>query len=294
MIKGVDNMSNTYNNDQNKTKFHWRGPERYYAVAGRQLDEKTNDGTDGYIKEQSKPLKITLITLAALTILALAIIVPIWRGTFVNAPFKLSGNYTPAVYDDAGLISNMEPLTETLNEFYDLTGICPVIYTVYDEDWENDYYDVKTFTNQTYLDNFKDGKHFVVVFSVKKDEADQFRQGNLDNLEYTWASIKGKSTNGFFTSHMIYQFVNTVETDRVKGQSCGVAINDAFQVAVEDAQGRIITSLGGKIKYCIVDFLPLVIVLVVFAVIFIIVIRKYRKEKNAWKEDEARTDARLA
>ncbi len=47
-------MANTNENDSNEAKFHFRGQERYYAVAGRQLDEETNDGSDKYISRKGR------------------------------------------------------------------------------------------------------------------------------------------------------------------------------------------------------------------------------------------------
>ena len=69
-----NNINNTNNNTNNNVKFHFRGPERYYAVAGRQLDEATNDGTDNYLTPQSSPLKVTIITLVVITILAFILV----------------------------------------------------------------------------------------------------------------------------------------------------------------------------------------------------------------------------
>ena len=47
-------MAKTKENDSNETKFKFRGQERYYAVAGRQLDEETNDGSDRYIGRKGR------------------------------------------------------------------------------------------------------------------------------------------------------------------------------------------------------------------------------------------------
>ena len=37
-----------------EVKFKFRGRERYYMVAGRQLDEETNDGTDNYVNKKGE------------------------------------------------------------------------------------------------------------------------------------------------------------------------------------------------------------------------------------------------
>ena len=47
-------MSDSRENSSKETDFRFRGPERYYAVAGRQLDERTNDGTDNYVNSKGR------------------------------------------------------------------------------------------------------------------------------------------------------------------------------------------------------------------------------------------------
>ena len=42
-------MTDYRENNNEEVKFKFRGRERYYMVAGRQLDEETNDGTDNYV-----------------------------------------------------------------------------------------------------------------------------------------------------------------------------------------------------------------------------------------------------
>ena len=42
-------MKNSVNKYEKKNDFRFLGPERYLVVAGRQLYEKTNDGTDDFV-----------------------------------------------------------------------------------------------------------------------------------------------------------------------------------------------------------------------------------------------------
>ena len=47
-------MTDYKETNSEEVKFKFRGRERYYAVAGRQLDEETNDGTDNYVNKKGE------------------------------------------------------------------------------------------------------------------------------------------------------------------------------------------------------------------------------------------------
>lgn len=281
-----NNINNTNNNTNNNVKFHFRGPERYYAVAGRQLDEATNDGTDNYLTPQSSPLKVTIITLVVITILAFIIITPVARGTFVYKAHKLNNDYTPAVYDDAGIINDDEALTKTLEEYYDLTGICPVVYTVDESTWKTTHTELKNYTLWKYHNNFKDEAHHVIVFSAK--------QVSSEKTTYKYAGILGKDTVYTITFPTTLIFNGKISSGINKGLSVDEILNSAFEFAMKDANSRINPTTKDKIINGFVELLPLIIVSTAFIIIYIVVIKKYIKERNAWKEDAIRNDPRLA
>ena len=43
--------------------------------------------------------------------------------------------YEPTIVDKAGVLKEPDKLMATFNELYDLSGVCPVFISVYDEDW---------------------------------------------------------------------------------------------------------------------------------------------------------------
>ena len=47
-------MTDYKETNSEEVKFKFRGRERYYMVAGRQLDEETNDGTDNYVNKKGE------------------------------------------------------------------------------------------------------------------------------------------------------------------------------------------------------------------------------------------------
>lgn len=282
-MKNINN-NNSNNNTNNNVKFHFRGPERYYAVAGRQLDEATNDGTDNYLTPQSSPLKTTIITLLVLTILACIIIIPIARGTFVTKPAKLKNNYTPAVFDEAGIIDDEDALLKTLDEYHKLTGICPVIYTVNDSAWKPQK-NLKEYALYRYDRDFKDQDHLAIVFSVN--------QVSSEKTTYKVAAIQGQNTVNIITIYTILHFKNMLNSGISKGLSINENLDNAFKYAIKDAQGKLNPTTADNLKNGFLEALPLIIVSLAFIIIFIVVIRKFIKERNAWKED-VRKDPRLA
>ena len=72
--------------NRNGTDFRFRGPERYYAVAGRQLDNETNDGTDNYVnKKGSFVFGTSFASIVVVAIIGFVISAIAWFGaTFIE------------------------------------------------------------------------------------------------------------------------------------------------------------------------------------------------------------------
>ena len=85
------------------------------------------------------PKKASLSSIILIAVIGVFFFWIVGAGTWSDSPKKLNSNayYEPAVYDDIDIIKEDDALKATLAEYYGATGICPVIYTVYDEDWSS-------------------------------------------------------------------------------------------------------------------------------------------------------------
>ena len=210
------------------------GTNYHYGNSGIKLEDP-NDGSDRYLGKATlaKAKKAFVRSMVITAVLAIVLTV------FLMIAFPLSAeklaaseNAKPLICDNADIIANEEKLLETLNEYHTLTGITPVIYTVYEEEWKTgDTSNFSEYAMEKYSDTASDETYFVIVYSVPKDEA-------------------------------------------------GAALEKAFRFAISNAENKLDHSAGSKIL-TLLDNTPLMVAWIVFLVIFIVIIRKYVKERKA-------------
>ena len=211
MTKSLDNRSDNGN-------FHFRGRERYYAVAGRQLDEKTNDGTDDYIKEKSKQEKTTIASIIAVGIVAVTLTSAVCLAFSSFVPVKLAAVKQPIVDDAADLFSDDSAIENEVKAFYNLTGIAPEVHTVYDEDWKDDYINLDVYAEyQQRGDILSD---FVIVYSVPKNDA--------GSGSYKLSIIRGRNTKAILNGTLMNGFRKTIKNGIKQGSEPGEAFAVAF------------------------------------------------------------------
>ena len=161
----------------------------YYPGARRYIRHHRNTGVDEYVYARTMPQRSGLSGIIIIIVMALFFLGVTSMVIFQDKPRRLNGLYdSPKVYDDANVIEDDDALTEKIEEYYVLTGICPVIYTVNDEEWNfrynenltHSYNDLESYAFFKYTDNFPDEKHFVIVYSVPKQSQSLYEQGKID------------------------------------------------------------------------------------------------------------------
>jgi hypothetical protein len=98
-----------------------------------------NDGTDRYLGSASlaKTNKYFARSIVITTIIALFVNFFLGVGLKLSTTKLDSSEYLlPVISDDAGVIADKTELDGLLSEYRELTGIVPVVYTVYEEDWK--------------------------------------------------------------------------------------------------------------------------------------------------------------
>ena len=258
---------------------------RYYAGSRIRKDDP-NDGTDRYLGSASlaKTNKNFARSIVITTIIALFV------NFFLGVGFKLSTTKLESsefmesvISDDAGVIADKTELDGLLNEYRELTGIVPVVYTVYEEDWKaTGANSLSQYALYKYMALTSDELHFVIVYSVPKDNT-----SNANKI----AAVQGNETDDIITTAMYWKFLGTVKLGTLKGDDPGKALCSAFSFAVKDANVKLNPTLGNKLL-TLFDNIPLMISLLAFLVIYIVLITRYVKERKAGFE-KLRNDPRL-
>ena len=258
---------------------------KFYAGSRIHLNDP-NDGTDRYLGSASlaKTNKNFARSIVITTIIALFV------NFFLGVGFKLSATkldsseyLLPVISDDAGVIADKTELDGLLSEYRELTGIVPVVYTVYEEDWKaTGANSLSQYALYKYMALTSDERHFVIVYSVPKDNTSKANK---------IAAVQGNETDDIITTAMYWKFLGTVKLGTLKGDDPGKALCSAFSFAVKDANVKLNPTFGNKIL-TLFDNIPLMISLLAFLVIYIVLITRYIKERKAGFE-MLRNDPRL-
>ncbi len=200
--------------------------------------------------------------------------------------------FVPAVYDDAGLIDNDEKLMETLTEYYSVTGICPVIYTTYDEVWNgsdpastDSYADLETYAFCTYTDNFSDEQHFVIVYSIPEADAEALKEGRITVPDYSWEAVQGDDTDPLITEGFFRAFARRIQKDLESGLGPGETFDNAFVFALRDAEDTLKPFSLGNIINMAKNIVPVLIVAGFIVPMLVISIKRYIRDRDVEYEE---------
>ena len=256
----------------------------YFHGARRYRRHYLNGRPDDYIYAREIPNKTNIFSLIITGIVGAFFVFAATFGIINVYPSKLKTQYmdAPAIHDDINVIDDEEEaeLQNTINDYCELTGICPVIYTVYSEDW-NDMTDLESYTYNKYIDNFKDEQHLVIVYSIPENQADL--TGGIP--DYEWHIVQGDDTDKLLSETVITRFGRSVQNNFELGKGVGESLNIGFKRLYKDADSVI---TPGSFKYFLVravKFVPLVVVLAIFVPMMIMLIVQYRKDKNTVYEE---------
>lgn len=249
---------------------------QWFAGSRIYLKHYGDGRSDEYVYANLMPRKTGLAPVIVLSLLGALFLPMMGRSVYEVCPKKIVPAETdmPKVYDGINVIENDDALEQTLTEYQDLTGICPVVYTVYKESYD----DLLTnYTMTLYRNSFKDEHHFVIVYSVSEADTVLVQEGKLDRPYFNWAAIQGDDTDPYITKEMFNTFGGMIQEGFEKGDDPGVVLNSAFRFAIEDAKN------GGAKRFTgvLVAFLPIVAVGAIFILILTILFRRYLKDNQA-------------
>ena len=261
----------------------------HYFYGSRCFRRHYTDGRreDEYVYATRTPSRTSLGGTIVICIMAVFFLFMSVISVGEDLPHKLKPEYSdrPAVHDEYGLIENTDELTATLKEYCDVTGICPVIYTAFDEDWVYEYASLEDYTYDLYVREYSDEQHFVIVYSIPVSQAVDVLNGKLDVPDYSWEAVQGDETDPIITMTLFRVFADRVQDKLESGEGPGEAFNYAFVRATDDC-GSVIKP--GGISWLLKlgsSLMPILVIAGIFVPLIIFSIKNYLKYRHAVYEE---------
>lgn len=260
----------------------------HYFPGSRRYRKHRPGYPDEYIYASSKPQKPSIFVLILMVLIGGFI----GYGTFSSVADEMAVKLKPVydtpdthIEDNIGVIENYDDLEEALTDFEDITGICPVIYTVYNEDWQDGYADLESYAFSTYVDNYEDEQHFVIVYSIPADQAEDFISGDLEVPDFSWEAIQGDETDPILTEGMFRHFSKVFHNNLEDGVRPGQAFQEAFEVITRNADETLNLKSPMSVISMVLKCMPFIAVVGFFALAFFLVIRTFIRDKDVEYEE---------
>ena len=196
--------------------------------------------------------------------------------------------YIPTIVDNAGLIKSSK-LQKTLDEYFDLTGVCVEFNTLYDEDWQDQYSTLAEYNKYVYDKEVRFDNSFVLMFSVSKADLELVEKGELKRPHYVWSSYYSDVAEMIiFDAACAKEFGDIFTGDiKDKGMDPEDAAVDAFEFAIKDAQARFATQEKDMRTSLIIKIVCFVIIIAAALVIIVLMLKKYYADKKTATEETA-------
>ena len=268
----------------------------YFSGARRYRRYHTSTGQEEYVYADRMPQKAGIGGIIFIGVMALIFTGAVSAGIKNDIPKKLGAHYldSPAVYDNIDVIKDEDALLNTLNEYQELTGICPVIHTEYVDKWLDSYEDLESYTFDAYVDNFSDEEHFVIVYTIPREDAQLMKEGVIHIPNYAWEAVQGDYTDPILTETVFSKFANTVQDALERGYDPGVAFDAGFKYLYRDGTSKLSPSSPTWIFTLIKSIFPLVFIVGFFGVFLFLAIKSYIKNKDVVYSEVPLDNADLA
>ena len=147
-----------------------------------------------------------------------------------RVPQRLSTDYDTSlvISDYINVLGDTKALENSMMAFYDETGITPAVFTVYNEDWQDNYSSLENYSYDLYVNAFDDEKHWLIVYSQPQEPDSSFN-------DWYWEGMQGDDTSDILTSAKADGFNSDLQrylTD--KSISVADAISRAYFMVFHD------------------------------------------------------------
>ena len=108
------------------------------------------------------------------------------------------------VEDDIGVIKDEDRLKESMESFFDTTGIVPAVVTISNETWQENYTNLEAYAYDLYVNRFRDEYHWLIVYS----------EAEKDNgfSDWYWEGMQGNNTDPILTEDIADRFTESLHT----------------------------------------------------------------------------------
>lgn len=255
------------------------GPRRsnHYFHGARRYRRHYYDGRpDTYFYSDGVPQKTSKAGIVLIAVLGVFTTAMFCIPALGSKAHKLKEKYTrpqTRIVDTIDIISNDDDLEDALEEYNDITGVCPVVQTIYIEDYQMNYDDLESYAYDTYLHMFSDEQHYLIVYAIPKDQRDSFADGSLSVPDYEWEIMIGDETDNLYSEGM---FIHRVQNGLEEGENPGVVIADVIRQLGETDKQKIARPalLNPSLIF------PMLIVGLFFVFPIVTMVRNIKKEKE--------------
>lgn len=257
-----------------------RTSTHYFPGARRYVRHYSDGRPDDYIYANSKPGKTTLSSIVIVIVMGLIFIAASGFAAVSERARFITPVYSddPAIHDTVGVLEDKDELLELMKKYNKLTGICPVIYTVFDEEWNREYTNLEKYSYDKYVSNFSDEQHYLIVYSIPAKSAEFHPGGVVTSSEFKWESMLGDDTDRILTESVANKIGRTIQNALNAGKGPGKAFISGFEVAIASAQTKLNPSPVRAIVNTITSSAPLLICLAIFIPLLIIMFKSYKKD----------------
>ena len=261
-----------------------------YFPGARRYRRHYNDGRpDEYIYSNGRPQKTSLGGIIGILLFGGIFSAMTFFSIKSSEPKKLEENYVRPdsyVIDNIDILDEEDDINEVLEQFNDNTGICPVIYTLYTEDYEGDYVDLESFAYNVYINNWPDEEHYLVVYAVPEDQVVAYKTGELDVPDYAYEIMMGDETDPVIPEEIEETVYNELYERFESGEDPDQVFIKTFESLIDKTDARLNSN-----RISLMRFLPIAIVLLIFGIPVIAMIKAYNKDKHVEIEEVPLTES---
>ncbi len=126
------------------------------------------------------------------------------------------------VQDGVNVLGEGSELKEAVQSFRKKTGVVPAVYTVHNEEWNENYTSLENFALDIYMQNFQDEVHWVIVYSEPESPKKEF-------TDWYWEGIIGDDTANAVPQIYIDDFNENFQKNLLaNGDNVDLALADAL------------------------------------------------------------------
>ncbi len=253
-----------------------------YFPGARRYRRHYNDGReDEYFYSNTRPQRTSLASVIFMLLFAGGFCGIMGYAGFSQIPKRLNEVYrapSTRVWDEIDVIDRdtEEELEEILEDMNDTTGICPIVRTVYVDDYIDDYADLESLAYDMYVDEWDDEQHYLVLYTVPEYQVEGIRDGSIEVPDYAYEIMMGDETDRIISESIESSFNHDLYDRLEDGETPGEAFVHSFSMLSEKCESVL------KHKTISISALaPVLICGLFFLIPLIAVIKNYIRDRGA-------------